>query len=100
MWVSIDLCLVPIGAGVSLSPFIAACEKVIAKSGLDYELGPNGTALEGNWDEVFCCVRDCHSELHKLGIVRIYTTIKANTRSDRNQSFREKVSSVNKIFVE
>ena len=34
MWVSVDLCVVPIGVGVSLSPYIAACERVIAATGL------------------------------------------------------------------
>ncbi|MDP6833772.1 MAG: thiamine-binding protein, partial [Prochlorococcaceae cyanobacterium ETNP1_MAG_9] len=28
MWVSVDLCLVPIGEGVSLSPYLAACTEV------------------------------------------------------------------------
>ena len=51
-WVSIDSCVVPIGVGVSLSPFIAACQRLIAQSGLKSQLGPNGTAIEGPWDEV------------------------------------------------
>ena len=52
MWVSIDLCLVPIGVGVSLSPYIKACLSIIEEHNLDYELGPNGTAIEGEWDQV------------------------------------------------
>ncbi len=94
MWVSIDLCLVPLGVGISLSPYIATCQRVIEQTGLDYELGPNGTALEGEWEEVFSCVRACHEAIHKLGASRIYSTIKVNTRIDRKQSFRQKVSSV------
>ena len=39
MWVSVDLCVVPIGVGVSLSPYIAACERVIAATGLTHQLG-------------------------------------------------------------
>ena len=50
MWASVDLCLVPLGVGTSLSPYLALCQEVIEKSGLDYELGPNGTAIEGEWD--------------------------------------------------
>ena len=66
MWVSVDLCVVPIGVGVSLSPYIAACERVIAATGLTHQLGPNGTAIEGPWDEVMDCVRACHAELHGM----------------------------------
>ena len=99
MWVSIDFCLVPLGEGVSIAPYISACQKIIELSKLDYQLGPNGTAIEGDWDEVFKCVESCHSEVHKLGAKRIYTTLKINTRTDRKQSFREKVSRVSKIAV-
>ncbi len=94
MWVSIDLCIVPLGQDISLSPYIYACKEVIEKTGLDYELGPNGTAIEGDWTEVFDCVRNCHKAVHDLGAKRIYTTLKINTRTDRKQSFREKVGSV------
>ncbi|KGG15549.1 MULTISPECIES: MTH1187 family thiamine-binding protein [unclassified Prochlorococcus] len=94
MWISIDFCLVPLGVGLSLSPYIGACKKIIEKKGLAYDLGPNGTAIEGHWDDVFNCVRDCHEEVHRLGAERIYTTLKVNTRTDRQQSFREKVPSV------
>ena len=94
MWTSIDLCIVPLGSGVSLAPYLAACKKVINQAGLDYEIGPNGTALEGEWEEVFACVKACHETVHKKGAGRIFTTLKINTRTDKKQSFREKVNSV------
>ena len=90
MWVSIDLCVVPIGVGVSLSPYVATCEKVIRAAGLTHQLGPNGTAIEGPWDAVMNCVRACHDALHAMGAPRIYTTLKLNTRIDREQSFLDK----------
>ena len=94
MWVSIDLCLVPLGVGVSLSSYVAACTNIIENYGLDYELGPNGTAIEGDWEEVFQCIKSCHEKVHQLGSNRIYTTLKVNTRTDKKQSFRDKVPSV------
>jgi len=100
MWVTVDLCLVPLGVGISLSPYVAVCEKVIKKNGLDHELGPNGTAIEGEWNAVFRCIKECHDEIHRLGVNRIYTTLRINTRTDRQQSFREKVPSVLKHFDE
>jgi hypothetical protein len=44
MKVIVDLCVVPIGVGVHLAPFIAACEKVLTEAGLKIQLHPNGTA--------------------------------------------------------
>ncbi len=94
MWVSIDVCIVPLGVGISLTPYVSACTQIIKRSGLEFELGPNGTALEGEWEEVFACLKKCHEEVHQLGSARIYTTVKINTRTDRQQSFREKVPRV------
>ena len=94
MWVSIDLCLVPIGVGVSLSPYIKACLSIIEEHKLEYELGPNGTAIEGEWDQVFECVKNCHEVVHSKGALRVYTTLKVNTRTDKKQLFKEKVQSV------
>tara|TARA_Y100001970_G_scaffold138130_1_gene169955 strand:+ start:1336 stop:1629 length:294 start_codon:yes stop_codon:yes gene_type:complete len=94
MFVSIDLCLVPIGVGTSLSPYIKECKKIIEECHLNYELGANGTAIEGEWEEVFKCVRKCHEKIHKVGVPRIYSTIKINTRTDKEQKFRDKLKSV------
>ena len=52
MYIGIDLCLVPIGVGTSISPYIKECKKIIEKSNLTHQLGPNGTAIEGNWEDV------------------------------------------------
>ena len=94
MFVSIDLCLVPIGVGTSLSPYIKECKNIIEDSNLTYQLGPNGTAIEGDWEDVFKCVKKCHENIHKKGVPRIYTTIKVNTRIDKLQRFKDKVNSV------
>ena len=94
MWVCIDFCLIPLGVGTSLSPYIAACQKVLEKNKLVYELGPNGTAIQGEWNKVFDCIKECHAEIHGLGANRIFTTLKVSTRIDKKESFLEKVPSV------
>ena len=97
-WLSVDLCVVPIGVGVHLSPYIAACQRVIEAAGLEHELGPNGTAIEGPWDEVMACVRSCHDAMHTMGAPRVYTKMKLNTRTDRHQTFQDKVASVERAL--
>ena len=94
MKVIADLCVVPIGVGVNLAPFIATCEQVLLQAGLQIQLHPNGTAIEGDWDVVFEAIRRCHEAVHAMGSPRIYTTVKINTRTDRDQTMAEKVSSV------
>jgi uncharacterized protein (TIGR00106 family) len=94
MNVILDLCIVPIGVGVSLSSYVAACEKVLAEAGLKTVLHAYGTNIEGDWDEVFAAVKRCHEVVHKMGAPRVSTVIKLGTRTDRTQTMEEKVKSV------
>lgn len=94
MKVLVDLCIVPIGVGVSLSTYIAACERILAEAGLKTALHSYGTNIEGEWEDVFGAVRRCHERVHAMGAPRITTTIKLGTRTDRNQSLEDKVDSV------
>ena len=96
MHVIVDFTVVPIGVGVSLSEYIAACEHILQESGLGYELHANGTNVEGEWEEVFTAIRRCHEMLHDMGVPRLHTDIKLGTRIDRQQSMTDKVSSVRK----
>jgi len=90
----LDLCIIPIGAGVSLSPYVAACEKVLAEAGLKTALHANGTNIEGEWDQVFAAIKRCHEVVHEMGAPRVSTIIKVATRTDRNQTMAEKIRSV------
>ena len=94
MKVMIDLCVVPIGVGVSLSEYIVECQRVIKAAGLKSELHAYGTVIEGEWDEVFAVVKACHEAVHAKGAPRITTTIKVGTRVDRAQTIEDKVASV------
>lgn len=96
MKVILDLCIVPIGVGVSLSSYVAACEKVLKEAGLKTQLHAYGTNIEGEWDDVFAAVKRCHEAVHALGAPRITTTIKCGTRTDRTQTMEEKLESVEK----
>ena len=94
MNVMIDLCIVPLGVGVSLSPYVAACERVLTEAGLKTSLHAYGTNIEGEWEEVFAAVKRCHEVVHAMGAPRITTTIKLGTRTDRAQTMEDKVQSV------
>lgn len=94
MNISIDLTIVPIGIGVSLSSYVAACEKVIAESDLKSVLHASGTDIEGEWDAVFATVKRCHEVVHQMGAPRISTVIKLGSRVDRAQSMQDKIDSV------
>ncbi len=94
MKVIVDLCLVPMGVGVSVSEYIAICEKILQEAGLKTHLHAYGTNIEGEWDTVMTAIKRCHEAVHQAGAPRITTTIKLGTRTDREQSMEDKVESV------
>ena len=94
MNVHADISIIPLGVGVSLSPYIAACEGVFRDAGLEPHLHAFGTDVEGHWDIVMAAIRRCHDVVHEMGAPRISTTVKLSTRVDREQSLADKVASV------
>ncbi len=98
MHVIVDVCVVPIGVGVSVSEYIAACERILTEGGFEPILHPYGTVIEGEWDEVFAAVRRCHEAVHEMGAPRISTSMRVGTRTDRTQSAQEKVESVERLL--
>ena len=94
MRVMVDLCVVPIGVGLSVSEHIAACERVIREAGLTHNLHAYGTNIEGEWDAVFGAIKRCHEVVHEMGAPRISTTLRVGTRTDRGQTMDDKVDSV------
>jgi uncharacterized protein (TIGR00106 family) len=89
-----DLCIVPLGVGVSVSPYVAACQRVLTEAGLDLQLHAYGTNTEGEWETVFAAIKKCHEKIHQMGAPRITTTLKFGTRTDRDQHMADKVKSV------
>ena len=94
MKVIADLCLVPLGVGVSVSEYVAACERVLTEAGLKIQLHAYGTNIEGEWDDVFAAIKRCHEVVHDMGAPRITATLRCGTRTDRGQTMEDKVRSV------
>ena len=94
MRVIADLCLIPLGVGLSVSKEIAACERVLAEAGLKTKLHAYGTNIEGEWEEVFTAIRRCHEVVHAMGAPRISSSLRFGTRTDRPQTMEDKVRSV------
>jgi uncharacterized protein (TIGR00106 family) len=94
MKVIADLGIIPIGVGLSLSKYVAACEGILREAGLEPRLHAYGTNLEGDWDDVFAAVKRCHQVLHEMGVPRISTVIKVGTRTDKGQTMGDKIKSV------
>ena len=99
MNVIVDLCVIPIGVGVSVSKYIAVCQEVIQSANLNHTLHAYGTNIEGEWDLVMAVVKQCHERMHVMGAPRVTTTLKMGTRVDRKQSMSDKIESVEQKLV-
>jgi len=94
MKVIVDVSIIPLGVGISLSPYVAECEKIFKEAGLTTMLHANGTNIEGEWDKVFEAIKKCHERLHQMGVPRISTNMRIGTRIDKDQSMIDKIKSV------
>jgi len=94
MKVLADVSLVPMGVGISVSKYVAECEKIFKQAGLKIKLHSYGTNIEGEWEEVFAAIKKCHEVVHEMGAPRISTNMRFGTRTDREQSLEDKVKSV------
>ena len=89
-----DVSVVPIGTGVSMATYVAACEKVFREAGLNPKLHAFGTNVEGEWDAVMRAIRRCHETVHEMGAPRVHTTIRCGTRTDRDDSLDDRIRRV------
>ncbi|OJD31349.1 cell wall biogenesis protein [Diplodia corticola] len=94
-----DFCLIPLGTPTaSVSREVAAVQRLLQRSGLHYSMHSAGTTLEGSWDDVMRVIGQAHALLHQNGVVRIQSDIRVGSRTDKKQSFEDKVAAVEKLL--
>ena len=93
MSVLIDFSIFPVGKGESVSSYVAQAVEIIRASGLVHKLGPMGTTIEGDWNEVLEVVTRCFKALKK-DCDRVYLTIKADYRKGPPGRIENKVKTV------
>ena len=71
---------------------------MLLDAGLKIQLHPKGTAIEGEWEPVLQAIEACHQAVHAMGCPRIYTTVKVDTRTDRDLTLEDKVASVEALL--
>ena len=74
----LELSVIPLGRGRSISADIVDLVRVIDASGLDYRLSAAGTIIEGGWDQLMDVARKCHTEMRKK-TERVITVVRQNS---------------------
>ena len=93
MQVIVDLCVVPLGVGVSVSKYVAECQRVLTAAGLEPRLHAYGTNVEGEWDEVLELIKKCHFAIRE-DTDRVSTSIKIDDRKGASDALSRKIKSV------
>ncbi len=93
-----EISFIPLGAGLSLSYYVASALKIIEESGLQYEFHSMGTNVEGEWDDVIKTIERCHKRLFEMGVPRISTSVKFSLRQDKEPSMESKKENVKEVL--
>ena len=89
----LELSVLPLGRGRSISTDVADLVKIIDTSGLDYRLTAAGTIIEGSWDQLVDVARTCHAEMRKK-TERVITFMKMDDYGERTGRLAAAVASV------
>jgi uncharacterized protein (TIGR00106 family) len=85
--------ITPLGDGESVSQYVSRAVKVIKESGLDWQLTPMGTVLEGDkLEDVLSVINKAAEILEECN--RISISIKIDYRRNREGGLEKKVKSV------
>jgi len=91
--VLLEMSIVPLGQGESVSQHVARCVDIVDRSGLEYELHAMGTIVEGELPEVLDLMRKCIEETAKYSN-RVTCTAKIDYRQGVAGGMRSKIDSV------
>ena len=89
----LELSVIPLGRGRSISADLADLARIIDASGLDYRLTAAGTILEGTWEQVMEVARKCHGEMRKK-TDRVVTLMKVDDYEQRSGRLTAAVASI------
>lgn len=93
----VEFSIVPIGRGEELSAMVAEVVDIVDRSGLPYRLTAMGTIVEGEWDDVFALIKECHRTMRRHA-GRVLTHITVDDREKARDRIQGKVAAVEKIL--
>jgi uncharacterized protein (TIGR00106 family) len=91
--VILEFSVSPLGAGESVSPYVARCLEIVEQSGLDYQLHAMGTLVEGELAAVLDVMRRC-IEATAADCDRVTCSAKLDYRRGHAGRLHNKVASV------
>ena len=94
-----EVSVIPIGIGSSVSSYVADCIRVLKKEKVSYELTAMGTNVEGDLKDLVRVALKMHQVPFSRGAQRVVTTIKIDDRRDKKISIAGKKKAVQNKLV-
>jgi len=85
--------IAPLDKGESVSKYVARLIDLIDNSGLDYQLTPMATIVEGDFDQVMSLIASCHKKMRSMSS-RVITNVRIDDREGASGRLSGKVASV------
>ncbi len=92
----LNLAVFPLDKGAELATYVARVIDVIEASGMPYQLGPMGTAVEGDPRALFELANNCLETLQP-DCERVYMAMHMDYRKGRQNGLTGKVDAVHQI---
>jgi uncharacterized protein (TIGR00106 family) len=89
-----EVSIVPIGKGPSISSYVADCIRVLKKEKMPFELTAMGTNVEGSLKSLIAVALKMHQVPFNKGAQRVVTTIKIDDRRDKKVTLSGKKKAV------
>lgn len=89
----LEFAMTPLDKGESVSRYVARSLDIIDQSGLPYKMGPMGTCVEGEWEEVMAVVKGCLDRMQS-DCNRITLSMKVDYRKGKENRLQGKIESV------
>jgi uncharacterized protein (TIGR00106 family) len=95
MTVVVELNIIPLGKGVSVSTWLVPAVQALEARGVKYELTPMSTIFEAaSVADAFDVAQAAHEAVVRAGVTRVVTTLKLDDRRDVATSMEAKVAAV------
>lgn len=89
----VEFSIIPVGNGESISRWVFRAVDIVDRSGLKYQLGPMGTCIEGEWEDISRVIGECLCEIGRE-CNRVAMTLKLDHRRGASHSLQHHVLAI------
>ncbi len=91
----LEISVVPVGTGQpSFSSSVTDAVRTIEERGLNYQVTPTATVIEGDLDDLMEVAKEIHQNALDKAASRVITNITIDDRTDKNLSLKKQVDAV------